>query len=562
MYGNYSSLTWNRDALSVDRLNLNIGSKSLLINSDVKISFGDKIVLLGINGSGKTSLFKFISNISNTNKSNTFNFSDIENKHSTSTPLTTLMTQNNKNVWTIFEVQQELPPSSLSITSVVLSSHIERGLLWNRRSELELKEELSSIELDEYNNICEKLYSADSDPAKAKKILKGLGFQDSDFNKSLNTFSGGWKARVSLACGLFMEPDLLLLDEPTNHLDLNAVLWLTEFCKLWKKTLIIITHNGYFAENISDKIFHIYNQKLTIYKCSFYKFLQMRDKIDEKALNDWTKVEKEYLKIKSKGTPKDKKIAEEFLKKKELEGIIRPPKIYSPKFIFKNEIKNNHITSLLSLTNVSFYHGDLKILKNINLALYPQSRVVIVGQNGAGKSTLLKLLNSDYIPSKGTISRKNNIIIKYFNQHFYNDLPHDLTPLEYLSSQSLTKNIDNIRKILGMSGLSGEAHTRKIDTLSGGQKSRVYIAGLIISEPDILLLDEPTNHLDMETTSGLLNSLKEFQGAIIIVSHDIDFIREIGTEVWVIKDKKVSKIGEGIDGLDVYISDVLDTIDI
>jgi len=113
-----------------------------------------------------------------------------------------------------------------------------------------------------------------------------------------------------------------------------------------------------------------------------------------------------------------------------------------------------------------------------------------------------------------------------------------------------------------MSGLSGEAHTRKIETLSGGQKSRVYIAGLIISEPDILLLDEPTNHLDMETTNGLLNSLKEFQGAIIIVSHDIDFIREIGTEVWIINDKKINKIGEGIDGLDIYISNVLDTIDI
>ena len=528
-----ANITWNKDALSVEKLSVSIGGKQLITNSDFTISYGDRIGLLGRNGCGKTTLFNFISQ------------------------------QKASNIpWSLYEVVQELPSTEQSITAVVLASHLERGILWNRRNELELIDDLSEIELAEYNSVCERLdgMKAEADLPRAKIILRGLGFASEELESPLNSFSGGWKARVALACGLFMEPDLLLLDEPTNHLDLNAVLWLAQFCKSWSKTLVVITHNSYFAHSICDTIIHINNKKINTYKCTYNKFLKMRTQIEEKELKDWEKLEKEVAKLKSTGNPKNKKAAEELIEKKAKEGIVRPPKSYKPKFMFETNNEYKEGTALLSLTNAAFSYGDKLILKDINYALYPMSRSVLVGANGAGKSTLLKLLIGSLQPSNGQCTRKNGLAVKYFNQHFYHDLPADLTPIEYVSSQSKTLQLDNVRKLLGASGLEGEAHSRKIETLSGGQKARVYFAGLVISQPDILLLDEPTNHLDMETTEGLLNGLKEFPGAVVIVSHDLDFLEELGTEVWIIEQKQVLRIGEGIDGLNLYVDRIMKTI--
>lgn len=536
MLANTSNTVWNKDALSIEDLNIGIGGKPLITKSEFKISIGDRIGLLGRNGCGKTTLFNFISKL----------------KDDKICP------------WSIYEVVQELPVSDQSITNIVLAAHLQRGKLWNRRNDLELlEEELSDEELEEYNSICEELDSmkSDADPPRAKIILRGLGFSINELERPLSTFSGGWKARVALACGLFMEPDLLLLDEPTNHLDLNAVIWLTEFCKSWKKTLVVITHNGYFAHNVCNSIYYINNKKINSYKCSYNKFLKMKIQAETKSVRDWEKVEKEVIALKSSGDPKKKKLGDEILAKKALEGIVRPPKAYKPKFFFETQT-NYEGTSLLDLTNVSFSYGERVILRDVNYALYPNSRSVLVGANGAGKSTLLKLLIGLIDPTEGESRRKGRLSVKYFNQHFYNDLPHEISPIEYVTSQSSKNQIDVVRRLLGASGLEGEAHSRKIDTLSGGQKARVYFAGLVISQPDILLLDEPTNHLDMETTEGLLNGIKDFPGAVVIVSHDLEFLEEIGTDVWLIEDQQVKRLGEGIDGLGIYVNKVMETIEI
>lgn len=541
MISNTSNITWNKDALVSENLNISIGGKPLIINSEFKISLGERIGLLGRNGCGKTTLFNYIAKLKDSREET-----------------------NEKIPWSTYEVMQELPATNQSITNVVLAAHLERGKLWNRRNDLELIEELSDNELDEYNEICEKLDSmkADADLPKAKIILRGLGFLAKELDSPLSTFSGGWKARVALACGLFMEPDLLLLDEPTNHLDLNAVLWLTEFCKSWKKTLIVITHNGYFAHNVCTSIYHIANKKITSYKCSYNKFLKMKTQTEDKAKRDWEKLDKEVSRLKSAGSIKDKKAATELFEKKTKEGIVRPPREYKPKFFFENEGGYAPGTSLLDLTDVSFNYDDKLILKDVNYALYPKARSVLVGANGAGKSTLLKLLIGSIEPKQGDCNRKTGLYVKYFNQHFYNDLPSNLSPIEYVSSQSKKQQIDIVRKLLGASGLEGEAHSRKIETLSGGQKARVYFAGLVISQPDILLLDEPTNHLDMETTEGLLTGIKNFPGAVVIVSHDLEFLEEIGTDVWLVEDQQVKRLGEGIDGLEIYVDKVMETIEI
>lgn len=527
------NIVWNKDALSVENLSISIGGKNLIAGSDLKISAGERLGLLGRNGCGKTTLFNFISNM-----------------------------KNGVCPWSIYEVVQELPASDNSITSIVLAAHLVRGVLWNRRNTLEQIEEMVDSELAEYNSICEKLeaMNADADSAQCKIILRGLGFSTEELEQPLNSFSGGWKARVALACGLFMEPDLLLLDEPTNHLDLNAVLWLTEFCKGWKKTLVVITHNSYFAHHVCNNILHINNKKINSYKCTYNKFLKMRAQIEAKELSDWEKLEKEVARLKGSGVLKNKKAAEELIEKKAKDGVVRPAKSYKPKFLFNNSNDYKDGSSLLDLTEVSFSYGTKLILRDVNYALYPKSRSVLVGANGAGKSTLLKLLIGSIEPSSGVCKSRNGLSVKYFNQHFYHDLPADLSPIEYVSMQSKKRQIDVVRKLLGASGLEGEAHNRKIDTLSGGQKARVYFAGLVISEPDILLLDEPTNHLDMETTEGLLSGLKDFPGAIVIVSHDLDFLEILGTEVWLVEEQQVKRLGEGIDGLDIYVKNLVNSI--
>ena len=528
-------ITWNKDALSIEGLTISIGGKRLITESDVKISVGERVGLLGRNGCGKTMLFSYFA----------------AQKQATPCP------------WSVFEVVQELPSTNQSITNVVLAAHLERGLMWSRRSELELLEDMSSTELEEYNGLCEKLDAmrADADSARAKIILRGLGFSLEDLEKGLNTFSGGWKARVALACGLFMEPDLLLLDEPTNHLDLNAVLWLTEFCKNWKKTLIVITHNSYFAANVCTNIVHINQGRINSYKCRYNRFVQMHQQNENKAISDWAALEKEVARLKGTGILKNKKAAEDLIKTSANKGIVRPPKCYKPKFMFDSKCDSGG-TALLDITEGAFSYGKKRILSGINYALYPNTRSVLVGANGAGKSTLLKLLIGELEPTAGSCQRRAGLNIKYFNQHFYHDLPAEDSPIDYVSSQSKKSQPDVVRKLLGSSGLEGEAHTRKISTLSGGQKARVYFAGLVISEPDILLLDEPTNHLDMETTEGLCNGLKSFSGAVVIVSHDLDFLETLGTEVWLIVDGQVKRLGEGIDGLDVYVNGIIEDIKI
>jgi len=535
MQSTSKNIVWNKDALSIEGLTISIGGKRLITESDVKISVGERLGLLGRNGCGKTMLFSYLSS------------------QKTALGLGC--------PWSVYEVVQELPSTDQSITNVVLSAHIERGVMWARRAELELIEDLSADLLEEYNDLCTKLDAmrADADSARAKIILRGLGFSLEELDNGLNTFSGGWKARVALACGLFMEPDLLLLDEPTNHLDLNAVLWLTEFCKQWKKTLVVITHNSYFAHNVCSGIVHINMGRITTYKCRYRRFLQMLAQNETKAASDWAALEKEVARLKGTGVLKHKKAAEDLLKGAGAKGIVRPPKCYKPKFMFDSKGAEGGV-ALLDITEASFSYGDKLILSGVNYALYPQTRSVLVGANGAGKSTLLKLLTGAIEPSAGTTQRRNGLNVKYFNQHFYHDLPADDSPIDYVAAQSKKAQPDTVRKLLGASGLEGEAHTRKISTLSGGQKARVYFAGLVISEPDVLLLDEPTNHLDMETTEGLCNGLKSFPGAVVIVSHDLDFLEELGTEVWLIGGGRVQRLGEGIDGLGIYVNSVMENI--
>jgi ATP-binding cassette subfamily F protein 3 len=535
-----TTVHWNADALSVKGLDLTVveGGKLLLTGADFHIRREDRIALLGRNGSGKTTLFRW------------------------------LMAAKESSGWLVYEVAQELPASTESVVSTVLAAHRERGTLWARQTALEEKEELTDAEAAEYERISDQLDAmrADADPPRVRKILHGLGFSAEEMELPLNTFSGGWRARVALAMGLFMEPDLLLLDEPTNHLDLEGVLWLTEFLKVWSRAFVVISHNVGFVREVAASQWLIECGRLTVYRCSYGRFLQQRALDARRIENDWETLEKQVATLRGRGTPAGKTAAEELFAKRTREGVVRPPRPYRPVFHFvegAGSIGGGSATALMRVDDVRLGYGDKVVLENVTFALYGGTRVALVGANGSGKSTLVRFLAGELpalnLEVGGRSETRAGLRIVQFDQHFYHSLPLEATPLEYIRTVAVEGvTIQAIRRILGSSGLEPEAHARPIGTLSGGQKARVYFAAIAARRPDILLMDEPTNHLDMETVEGLATGLREFPGAVLIVSHDLDFLESVATEVWhTVEGRLVALRGDAEEGLTAYVDGVV-----
>ncbi len=529
------NMSWTKNEIVVEGLNLSIGPKLLLTKTNFSIGSGDRIALLGRNGCGKSTLFHWIIGQGEIMK---------------------------KNGISVYEVTQELFPSKISITDVVLSAHLERGELYRRMTELELKNELDNDELVEYEKLGEemKAINADADRSTVKKILHGLGFNNADMEKGLDTFSGGWRARVALAQGLFMQPDLLLLDEPTNHLDLEGVLWLSAYLAKWKKAFIVISHNMGFVREVASVNWLIENNTLKTYRCNYSRFQKQHELEMKKITADWEKFDKELTKLKSKGSTGAKKQVEDLISKANAEGIVRPPQAYKPKFFF-TDAETIYKGYLLKTDNACLGYDNNVVLDNVTFALYGNCRVALVGGNGSGKTTFLRFLNNELEPINGTVDRHNGLKVVKFDQHFYHSLPDKATPIEHIREVSNTP-IDQIRKILGSSGLEGLAHNRPIGTLSGGQKARVYFATIASQKPDILLMDEPTNHLDVETIEGLSEGLNNFEGAAIIVSHDLDFLENVATEVWKTCDGQLKKLSDGLDGLEKYVDEVVEAMEL
>ena len=531
---------WHADAITVRLLDMSVGDKHLLTGASFQICRKDRIAMMGRNGCGKSSLFQWLRS-----------------------------SRRGRGAWSVYEVAQELAASKETVLNVVLSAHLERGSLWARQAALEEKEELTDAEVAEYSRIGEQLEAmrADADPPRVRKILHGLGFRGTEMEHPLHTFSGGWRARVALAMGLFMEPDLLLLDEPTNHLDLEGVLWLTEFLKVWPTAVVVISHNVGFLREVATMYWLIECGQLSDYKCSYARFLQQRVLDAKKREKDWVSLEKEVASLKRKGTPDARKAAETLFAKRTREGVIRPARPYQPAFHFlESGTTTRETTALLKASGAQLGYGDKVVLDNVTFALYAGTRAALVGANGSGKTTLLRFLSGELSPltDESTVDVRPRLRILKFDQHFYHTLPLTQTPLGYITSVAAEGvGAHVIRRILGASGLGSSEHTQSIGTLSGGQKARVYFAALAAQKPDILLMDEPTNHLDVETMEGLATGLHDFPGAIILVSHDLDFLERVATEVWQTVDGRLVALrGDVEEGLSTYVESVITEMEV
>ena len=511
----YNNIINNDNNLSIKEFSLSAGKKKLFENSSLILSEKLKYGLIGKNGCGKTSLLKALAN-------NKFKLNDN---------------------FLITYVEQEIEESDKTPIDLVLASNRRMLEIKMETEKIESKinddELLSDEDYKRYDELQEeiKLFEVEKQESIVRRILKGLGFSDNSMTQPSNIFSGGWKMRISLAKALYMEPDLLLLDEPTNHLDLEAVIWLGDYLDVIKSTVLIVSHNVGFLNRVCTNILNIENFKLVNYRGNYAAFKNNFRKKQKTVEKEWNKYEKKLKNFKKKS--KSKKEINEFIKKNIVE---KPEKVYNLRInIPETTFYNGNV---ITVEDLSFGYKDNKIFDKINFGLDMTSRVTLVGKNGSGKSTLLKLVMGELKQDEGYIQRSNNLRIGYYNQHFENTLPLDKTPVEYLESifpeklESVNK-IHTIRGYLGQMRLEGKAHVQKIGELSGGQKARVAMVKLIFTLPHFILLDEPTNHLDLETIDALIEGLKNYNGGIMVITHEEELITQLNSELWVLKDNKI-----------------------
>jgi ATP-binding cassette subfamily F protein 1 len=517
--------------ISKDKLSINIGKKIIIHESELIIISNTRYGLVGQNGCGKSTLLKYIENNLPLGIKSCIVSQDIE-------------IDNTQTVMD-FMLRSDIKMYDINKQIQLLESK-ENDLI---DEELDIYNQLtSSIEYEEYDkyiNLC-------------KKILKGLGIDN--HMAMVSSFSGGWRMRLSIAKSLIIEPDVLIMDEPTNHLDLCALIWLSNYLNTYKHTLIITSHQVEFINTFSNIILYIgspdYKEpKLYSSKGTYLNLERMLNDISVVADKAYMKVESEINKLKKQS--KSKKIIEEYINKC---GIPRPPKKYNPIITFP-EIASYYNRDAIRFDNVSFgYNTNMNtnmntnnnlILSNTDLSINLKSRYLIIGPNGIGKTTLFKLCMGEIEPISGNIFKDSRIRIGYYNQHIIENLPLTLTPIEYLQSFDNKLDIGQCRSILGKIGI------RKLDNddpcqimikdLSGGQKARISFCRLQITQPHIILLDEPTNHLDIETIEGLIQGINEYEGGIIMITHDTYLISNINNMVlYELANKKLSIFGGDI----------------
>lgn len=526
--------------LKIDSFDISIPGKRILVNASLTLAFGRKYGLVGRNGIGKSTLLRYLS--------------------SRQLPVPKYLT--------ILHVEQEMSGDDTPAIQSVLRAHAlrefllkEEELLNQRLLDENLSEDMKSKWISKLNYVMHKLTEIESDKAesRAAMILSGLGFHPDSHNNPTKSFSGGWRMRLSLAGALLCQPDILLLDEPTNMLDIPAVIWLEKYLTTWNGTVLVVSHDKSFLDNIATDILHLHNETLDSYKGNFTQFLvtkeervknlqreydaqmQYRQHLQE-FIDRWRYNAKRASQAQSKI-----KILE---KLPPLKPIPTEPVIY-----FTFPPVDPLPPPIIMMDEVSFWYDKSKpILTNVSISLVLDSRVAIVGPNGAGKSTLLKLMADQLYPTNGLCRRNGKLRFAFFTQHHVDQLDLECSPVEYMNKKYPNKSEEECRRCLGAFGIGGPLGTQKIGTLSGGQKSRVVFAMMSLINPHVLLLDEPTNHLDMDSIDALLKALEAYKGAVVVVSHDQKFIKSCCSEIWTCSGGSVKRFNGEIED---YVSSII-----
>ncbi len=496
--------------IQLDQFSIRRGGRVLFQKASMQLHPGWKIGLTGVNGAGKSTLFSAL-------------LGGMEaDSGSLSRP----------NVWTVAHMAQEIKALDMKAIDFVLSGDEE---YWTIQHQLDHPEQLSNDELahlysrfDEING-----YSAS---AKASQLMAGLGFFEHQSQLDVSSFSGGWRMRLNLARTLMSRSDLLLLDEPTNHLDLDAILWLEDWLNSYEGTLVLISHDRDFLDAITDHILHIENQELTLYTGNYSTFettraerLAQQQQAFEKQQETRAHLQKYIDRFKAQATKARQ--AQSRIKQLERMQELAPAHVDTP-FTFSFREPSKMSSPLLALEHADIGYASKLIVTNVNLQITPTSRIGLLGMNGAGKSTLIKSLVGDLPLIQGQRYASELLNIGYFAQHQMDALDGNASPMLQLSRIADKKISDaTLRAFLGSFGFSGERMDTPSESFSGGERARLALALIVWQRPNVLILDEPTNHLDLDMRHALTMALQDFEGAVVLVSHERQLIASVCDEL-------------------------------
>jgi len=384
-----------------------------------------------------------------------------------------------------------------------------------------------------------------------EKILQGLGFQREDFDKLTDTFSGGWRMRIELAKLLLQNNDILLLDEPTNHLDIESIIWLENFLKSYGGAIVLVSHDKMFLDNVTNRTIEISLRQIYDYKKPYSQFLLLRGEIKEKQLQAQKNQEKEIkqkqlLINKFKAKASKASMAQSLMKQLDKVELIEVDQDDNATMNVRFAISKEPGKIVVEAEKISKSYGEKQVLENVDLLIERNSKIAFVGQNGQGKSTLAKMMVGD-IPFDGHLKLGHNVEIGYFAQNQSEHLPPEKTVLEIMEDAATDGNRMRVRDMLGAFLFGGDAVDKKAKVLSGGERNRLALCKLLLSPFNVLIMDEPTNHLDIASKNVLKEALRQFNGTLILVSHDRDFLQGLTTTVFGFKDKVIKEYLGDID---------------
>tara|TARA_B110000091_G_scaffold34996_1_gene37213 strand:+ start:1323 stop:3209 length:1887 start_codon:yes stop_codon:yes gene_type:complete len=384
-----------------------------------------------------------------------------------------------------------------------------------------------------------------------EKILQGLGFQREDFDKLTDTFSGGWRMRIELAKLLLQNNDILLLDEPTNHLDIESIIWLENFLKGYSGAIVLVSHDKMFLDNVTNRTIEISLGQIYDYKKPYSEFLVLRGEIKEKQLQAQKNQEKEikqkqHLINKFKAKASKASMAQSLMKQLDKVELIEVDQDDNQAMSLRFAISKEPGKVIVEAENLSKSYGDKHVLSNVDLLIERNSKIAFVGQNGQGKSTLAKMMVND-IPFEGNLKLGHNVEIGYFAQNQSEHLPPEKTVLEIMEDAATDGNRMRVRDMLGSFLFGGDAVDKKAKVLSGGERNRLALCKLLLAPFNVLIMDEPTNHLDIASKNVLKQALNQFNGTLIVVSHDRDFLQGLTSTVYGFKDKVIKEYLGDID---------------
>jgi ATP-binding cassette subfamily F protein 3 len=516
--------------LGLSDITVRLGGRTIIDGATAKLPPRGRIGLIGRNGAGKTTLIKVITGALEADGGS------ID------------MPRGSR----LGYIAQEAPGGDASPFETVLAADTERAAL--------MAEAESNHDPHRLGEVHERLIAIDahSAPARAARILVGLGFDEEAQHRPLESFSGGWRMRVALASLLFSQPDLLLLDEPSNHLDLEAVLWLEDFLKSYPATILLVSHERDFLNNVVDHILHLSGGKLTIYPGGYDAFerqraerqaqiasARMKQQAERERLQDYVARNSARASTAKQAQSRAKALA----RMQPIAELIDDPSL-SFDFPGPDELR----PPLITLDQAAVGYGDVAVLSRLNLRIDPEDRIALLGRNGNGKTTLARLLAGQLPPMDGKITATAKMRVGYFTQYQVEELDRSETPLQHMTQLMKGASPGAVRGQLGRFGFSGAKATTEVGKLSGGEKARLALALITRDAPHLLILDEPTNHLDVDAREALIQALNDYSGAVVIVSHDRHML-EMTADRLVLVDQGQAKDFDG--SIEDYIAFVL-----